>query len=66
MSAALDRAGVAVPTGKRGLARVTVNLKGVEGEVGARVWKGLSVSGYAGRAWKTTAVEAGARATFVW
>jgi hypothetical protein len=55
-----------VPDGKRGLARVTVNLKGVEGEVGARIWKGLSASGYVGRVWKAGAVEAGARATFVW
>lgn len=61
LNAAID----AVPAHKRGMATVTLNTKGVEGMVGARIWKGLSAGAYAGRAWSGEK-SAGVRGQFVW
>lgn len=62
----LDAAIAAVPADKRGLAGVTVTKQGIEAAVGARIWRGLSVGGYAMRAWQTKDATIGARAQFIW
>lgn len=66
LSFGLDKAIAAVPTGKRGLATATFSKTGVEAAVGVNVWKGLSLGGYASKAWGGKGYTAGARAAFVW